>query len=112
MTNLARKHGQFGASRDVPVKVQMSLMVRLVICYYTFLFSLIGNTSLLVSFIILSQLIIHGLACRFANRNGEVLERLLGVIHVVDTRSPSLKASLDIMLVKHNLSMSTLRGKE
>jgi hypothetical protein len=40
------------------------------------------------------------------NKKGEVLERL----HVVDTRSASLKASLDVMFVKHNFSMSRLRG--
>jgi hypothetical protein len=45
------------------------------------------------------------------NKKGEVLERLLGVMHVVDTRSASLKASLDVMFVKHNLSMSRLRGQ-
>jgi hypothetical protein len=54
---------------------------------------------------------IYGLACRFVNKKGEVLERLLGVMHVVDTRSASLKASLDVMFVKHDLSMSRLRGQ-
>ena len=49
-------------------------------------------------------------ACRFVNK-GVVLERLLGVEHVVDTRSTSLKRSLDVMFVKHNLSMSRLRGQ-
>jgi hypothetical protein len=51
---------------------------------------------------------IYGLACRFVNKKGEVLERLLGVMHVVDTRSASLKGSLDVMFVKHDLSMSRL----
>ena len=39
------------------------------------------------------------------------MERLLGIKHVVDTRSASLKASLDVMFEKHNLSMSRLRGQ-
>ena len=45
------------------------------------------------------------------NKKGKVLERLLGVEHVVDTRSASLKTSLDTMFVKHDLSMSRLRGQ-
>ena len=45
------------------------------------------------------------------NKKGEVLERFLGVDHVVDTRSASLKTSLDAMFVKHGLSMSRLRGQ-
>ena len=35
----------------------------------------------------------------------------LGVKHVVDTRSASLKTVLDAMFVKYNLSMSRLRGQ-
>ena len=42
---------------------------------------------------------------------GEVLERLLGVKHVLYTRSASLKRYLDAMFVKYNLSMSRLRGQ-
>ena len=45
------------------------------------------------------------------NIKGEVLERLLGVMHVVDTRSTSLKAPLDVIFAKHDLSMSRLRGQ-
>ena len=39
------------------------------------------------------------------------MERLLGVKHVFDTRSASLKSSLDAMFEKHNLTMSRLRGQ-
>ena len=39
------------------------------------------------------------------------MERLLGVKHVLDTRSASLKSSLDEMFEKHNLTMSRLRGQ-
>ena len=42
---------------------------------------------------------------------GVVLERLLGVEHVFDTTSVSLKRYLDAMFVDHNLSMSRLRGQ-
>ena len=58
-----------------------------------------------------SLLIIHVFVCRFVNKKGEVLERLLGVQHVVDTTSANLKRSLDAMFVKHDLSMSRLRGQ-
>ena len=58
-----------------------------------------------------SLLIIHVFVCRFVNQKGEVLERLLGVQHVVDTTSANLKRSLDAMFVKHDLSMSRLRGQ-
>ena len=67
---------------------------------------------IVASFIfILSQLIIYGLACRFVNKKGEVLERLLGGNHIFDTRSASLKISLDAMFEKHNLTMYRLRGQ-
>ena len=39
------------------------------------------------------------------------MERLLGVDHVLDTRSAFLKSNLDAMFLKHNLSMSRLRGQ-
>ena len=45
------------------------------------------------------------------NTQGKVLERLLGVEHVVDTTSASLKRSLDDLFVRHRLSMSRLRGQ-
>jgi hypothetical protein len=45
------------------------------------------------------------------NQKGEIMERLLGVDHVLDTRSASLKSNLDAMFLKHNLSMSRLRGQ-
>ena len=45
------------------------------------------------------------------NKKGEVLERFLGVEHVLDTRSASLKISLDAMFFKYDLSMSRLDRK-
>ena len=48
---------------------------------------------------------------RFLNKQGETLERLLCVEHVVDTTSASLKRSLDKVFATHNLSMSRLRGQ-
>ena len=46
------------------------------------------------------------------NQKGEVLERLLGVEHVVDATSAYLKRSLDAMFVKHNQSISRLREQD
>ena len=48
---------------------------------------------------------------RFLNKQGETLERLLCVEHVVDTTSASLKRSVDKVFATHNLSMSRLRGQ-
>jgi hypothetical protein len=45
------------------------------------------------------------------NQKGEIMEILLGVEHVLDTTSASLKRYQDAMFVKHNLSMSSLRGQ-
>ena len=45
------------------------------------------------------------------NQKGEILEKLLGVEHVLDTTSASLKRYLDAIFVDHNLSMSRLRGQ-
>ena len=58
-----------------------------------------------------SNLVTYGFSCRFVNKKEEVLERLLGVKHVFDTRSASLKSSLDAMFKKHNLTMCRLRGQ-
>ena len=57
------------------------------------------------------MLILYFVSCWFTNQKGESLERLLGVKHVVDTTSASLKTYLDALFDKHNLSMSRLRGQ-
>jgi hypothetical protein len=40
-----------------------------------------------------------------------VIERFLGIEHVTDTSSSSLKQALDGMLSKHSLSIKNLRGQ-
>ncbi|XP_051140699.1 uncharacterized protein LOC127258093 [Andrographis paniculata] len=48
---------------------------------------------------------------RFVNNKGEVIERFLGVVHVRDTSSKSLKESIDDFFAKHGLSFSKIRGQ-
>jgi hypothetical protein len=67
--------------------------------------------SLVVGWKLFQSYFMHDFVCRFVNQKGEVLERLLCVEHVVDTTSANLKRSLDAMFVKHDLSMSRLRGQ-
>ncbi|XP_022680093.1 uncharacterized protein LOC111256413 [Setaria italica] len=47
---------------------------------------------------------------RFVNDKGSVIERFLGIEHVSDTTSTSLKEALDTMLRRYGLSISKIRG--
>ena len=87
-------------ARDASLKEKMAVILRyilIVICYICFL-SYGTNITLLFS-------------CRFVNDEGHVIERFLGVQHVTDTTSSSLKEALDAMLSKHNLSIKQVRGQ-
>ncbi|CAH9053650.1 unnamed protein product [Cuscuta epithymum] len=48
---------------------------------------------------------------RYVNDNGVVIERFLGVKHVVDTTALSLKSDIDEFFAKHGLSLSKIRGQ-
>ncbi|KAL6497107.1 hypothetical protein OROGR_029036 [Orobanche gracilis] len=48
---------------------------------------------------------------RYVNNKGEVLEQFLGVVHVKDTTSLSLKRAIDNFLGDQKLSMSQIRGQ-
>ncbi|KAL6547893.1 hypothetical protein OROHE_009598 [Orobanche hederae] len=48
---------------------------------------------------------------RYVNNKGDVLERFLGVVHVKDTTSLSLKRAIDNFFCDQKLSMSQIRGQ-
>ncbi|XP_057794712.1 uncharacterized protein LOC131010997 isoform X2 [Salvia miltiorrhiza] len=52
-----------------------------------------------------------GLVLRYVNDKGCVVERFIGLVHVANTCSHSLKHAIDDLFVKHGLSQSKLRGQ-
>ncbi|KAJ9558445.1 hypothetical protein OSB04_013059 [Centaurea solstitialis] len=48
---------------------------------------------------------------RYVDRRGRIVERFLGIEHVPNTTSISLKATLDALLSRHGLSIGKLRGQ-
>uniref|UniRef100_A0A803Q0Z3 TTF-type domain-containing protein n=1 Tax=Cannabis sativa TaxID=3483 RepID=A0A803Q0Z3_CANSA len=48
---------------------------------------------------------------RYVDKNGLVIERLIGVEHVTSTTSLSLKEMIDKVFSRHGLSLSRLRGQ-
>ncbi|XP_060206207.1 uncharacterized protein LOC132633727 isoform X2 [Lycium barbarum] len=47
---------------------------------------------------------------RYIDRNGFVMERLLDIVHVLDTSALSLKRAIINLLAQHSLSLSYVRG--
>ncbi|KAF8077249.1 hypothetical protein N665_1053s0005 [Sinapis alba] len=48
---------------------------------------------------------------RFVDKKGIVKEKIVGLIHVQETSSASLKSVIDSLFAKHGLSMKKLRGQ-
>ncbi|XP_015159843.1 uncharacterized protein [Solanum tuberosum] len=51
------------------------------------------------------------LVLRFVNKNGKVVERFIGLVHVSDTSACSLKKAIYSLLSVHSLSPSKIRGQ-
>ncbi|XP_042035000.1 zinc finger MYM-type protein 1-like [Salvia splendens] len=52
-----------------------------------------------------------GVVVRYVDKNGCVIERFLGVVHVSDTTATSLEKALDYLLSTYDLSISSLRDQ-
>ena len=52
-----------------------------------------------------------GVVFRFVDKNGAVKERFVGVVHVKDTSSLSLKHAIDELFAKYGLSLKKVRGQ-
>ncbi|XP_057770211.1 uncharacterized protein LOC130990025 [Salvia miltiorrhiza] len=52
-----------------------------------------------------------GVVIRYVDKNGCVIERFLGLVHVSDTASTSLEMGIDSLFSTHGLSVSSLRGQ-
>ncbi|XP_065637320.1 uncharacterized protein LOC136070800 [Quercus suber] len=51
------------------------------------------------------------LVLRYVNKEGIIIERFLGIVHVASTTALSLKHAIEGLLCEHNLSLSNLRGQ-
>ncbi|KAK4730118.1 hypothetical protein R3W88_023106 [Solanum pinnatisectum] len=51
------------------------------------------------------------LVLRYVNKNGELIESFLGIVHVGDTSARSLQKEIYSLLLDHSLCLSRLRGQ-
>ena len=52
-----------------------------------------------------------GVVVRCVDKYGHVIEPILGIVHVSNTTTLSLKTAIEDLFFKHNLSLSQLRGQ-
>lgn len=48
---------------------------------------------------------------RYIRKSGEVVERFLGIVHVPNTTSLTLKNAIESLLMEHSLTLSRVRGQ-
>jgi hypothetical protein len=48
----------------------------------------------------------------YVNKKGEPVEQFLGLVHVEDTTSLTLKEAIQSLLIKYQLPLSKVRGQE
>ncbi|XP_061364098.1 uncharacterized protein LOC133307586 [Gastrolobium bilobum] len=48
---------------------------------------------------------------RYVSCNGDIIERFLGLVHVSDTTTSSLKETIEIIFAKNGLSLTKIRGQ-
>lgn len=51
------------------------------------------------------------LCLRYVDKKGKVVERFLGVVHVGNTTSTTLKLAIETLLMEHSLSLSRIQGQ-
>ncbi|XP_009586566.2 uncharacterized protein [Nicotiana tomentosiformis] len=51
------------------------------------------------------------LILRYVNKEGELIERFLGLVHVKDTTAYALQKIINSLLLQHSLSLSLIRGQ-
>uniref|UniRef100_A0A7N0VHQ5 DUF4371 domain-containing protein n=1 Tax=Kalanchoe fedtschenkoi TaxID=63787 RepID=A0A7N0VHQ5_KALFE len=49
------------------------------------------------------------IAVRYVNKKTEIIERLIGIVHLSDTTTLSLKRALNSLFMKYNLTISRVR---
>jgi len=47
---------------------------------------------------------------RFVDKDGNIKERFFDIVHVKDTTAVTLKKELSVVLSRHNLNVSTIKG--